>query len=128
MPPTTYDATNDIYGPEGPPTVSSVIASAALGGGGGGAGSRVRVAGQGPQPATHGSRTITLDPTEADEEDVDPVHGVLDLTGESSAGRRVMWDDDVVDNEHMGKKKSKSKYEHRRSLSLPPLLSTPSFE
>ncbi|KAF8929004.1 Type 1 phosphatases regulator ypi1 [Dissophora ornata] len=52
---------------------------------------------------------MTLDPTQTEEDDVEGNHevGVLELTGETSAGRRVQWDDDVVDNEHMGKKKSK---------------------
>ncbi|KAG0263132.1 Type 1 phosphatases regulator ypi1 [Mortierella polycephala] len=105
----SYDAaTNDIYGPEGPDLstfgggdrTQSPIA----------VGSRIRAAGAGPQPATYGSRTITLDPTQTNEEEDDTEDhsdGVLELTGESSAGRRVQWDDDVVDNEHMGKKKSK---------------------
>ncbi|KAF9963347.1 Type 1 phosphatases regulator ypi1 [Mortierella alpina] len=104
----TYDATNDIYGPPGPDL-------SVFGGSSGGStpvpvGSRLRVAGGGPQPATYGSRTMTLDPTQTNEEDPaaeDHVHGVLELSGEPSEGRRVQWDDDVVDNEHMNKKKSK---------------------
>ncbi|KAG0222986.1 phosphatase inhibitor-domain-containing protein [Mortierella sp. GBAus27b] len=104
MPP-VYDATNDIYGPEGPPTASSLIARAAMRDGDG-PGSRLRVAGGTPQTASHGSRTITINQTEAEEEDADDVHGVLELTGEANT-RRVQWDDNVVDNEHMGKKKSK---------------------
>ncbi|KAF9950257.1 Type 1 phosphatases regulator ypi1 [Mortierella alpina] len=104
-----YDATTDIYGPEGPDR------SIFSGGGSRGStpvpvGSRLRVAGGGPQPATYGSRTMTLDPTQTNEEDPgaeDHVHGVLELSGEPSEGRRVQWDDDVVDNEHMNKKKSK---------------------
>jgi protein phosphatase 1 regulatory subunit 11 len=106
----TYDATNDIYGPEGPPTIASLIEGnvrAASGVPGG----QVRAAGSARQPATNGSRTMTLDPTQTEEED--PAqdtheHGILELTGETDTGRRVQWDDDVVDNEHMGKKKSKS--------------------
>ncbi|KAF9346234.1 Type 1 phosphatases regulator ypi1 [Mortierella sp. AD094] len=106
----TYDATNDIYGPEGLPTISSLIAGSVAGSDAGQAESRLRVAGSALQPATHGSRTMTLDPTQIEEEDAgedNHVHGVLELTGESSPGRRVQWDNDVVDNEHMGKKKSK---------------------
>jgi len=83
---------------------------------GAGAGSRVRVAGSGRRPATHGSRTMILDPTETVEEG--PHHGILDLTGELRDGaeeRRVQWDDDVIDNEHMNKKKSKSKSRFRFS-------------
>lgn len=77
---------------------------------GAGAGSRVRIAGSGRRPATHGSRTLILDLTETVEEDTH--HGILDLAGEpqdGAEGRRVQWDDDVIDNEHMNKKKSKSK-------------------
>ncbi|KFH64882.1 hypothetical protein MVEG_09610 [Podila verticillata NRRL 6337] len=71
------------------------------------AGNHLRVAGSARQPATHGSRTMILDPTETYEEPAaDPVVGVLELTGEAT-GRRVQWDEEVVDNEHMGKKKSK---------------------
>ncbi|KAG0000310.1 Type 1 phosphatases regulator ypi1 [Entomortierella chlamydospora] len=106
-----YDTTtNDIYGPEGPPTISSLIAESVARSGSGQAGGRLRVAGSARQPATYGSRTITLDPTQIEEQDAgedNHVHGVLELTGQSSPGRRVQWDDDVIDNEHMGKKKSK---------------------
>lgn len=64
-----------------------------------------------------GSRTITIttDPTRENNQDhVEdpgsdaPVVGVLRLRGTRRTGPRVAWDDDVVDNEHMGKKKSKS--------------------
>ncbi|GJJ71220.1 protein phosphatase 1 regulatory subunit 11 [Entomortierella parvispora] len=74
---------------------------------GAGAGSRARVAGSGRRPATHGSRTMILDPTETIEEG--PHQGILDLTGEpdNTQERRVQWDDNVIDNEHMNKKKSK---------------------
>ncbi|KAF9989030.1 Type 1 phosphatases regulator ypi1 [Mortierella antarctica] len=105
----SYDATNDIYGPEGP-DLSVFNGGSGRGGTPVPVGSRLRVAGGGPQPATYGSRTITLDPTQTNEEDPgaeDRVHGVLELSGEPSEGRRVQWDDDVVDNEHMNKKKSK---------------------
>ncbi|KAF9939134.1 Type 1 phosphatases regulator ypi1 [Mortierella alpina] len=106
----SYDATNDIYGPEGP-DLSVFNGGSGRGGTPVPVGSRLRVAGGGPQPATYGSRTITLDPTQTNEEDPgaeDRVHGVLELSGEPSEGRRVQWDDDVVDNEHMNKKKSKT--------------------
>ncbi|KAG0327788.1 hypothetical protein BGZ99_006895 [Dissophora globulifera] len=105
----TYDATNDIYGPEGPPTISSLIANNGRENGSY-AGTQIRVAGSARQPATYGSRTLTLDPTGIEEEDAeeeDRDAGVLDLTGEPSTGRRVQWEDDVVDNENMGRKKSK---------------------
>lgn len=66
-----------------------------------------------------GSRTITIttDPTRENNQDhVEdpgpgaPVVGVLRLRGTRRTGPRVAWDDDVVDNEHMGKKKSKSMF------------------
>jgi hypothetical protein len=53
--------------------------------------------------------TETGEEGSADEED-NHVHGVLSLTGEPSTERRVQWDDDVIDNEHLNKKKSKSKH------------------
>ncbi|KAF9098243.1 hypothetical protein BGX23_006659 [Mortierella sp. AD031] len=110
--PLTPDPTNDIYGPPGP-EVASVFGTAGNGADGAHAaiGSRLRTRGAGGQTATHGSRTITIDPTEIEEEgsagEDDHVHGVLSLTGEPSTERRVQWDDDVVDNEHLNKKKSK---------------------
>ncbi|KAF8975063.1 Type 1 phosphatases regulator ypi1 [Entomortierella lignicola] len=99
------DATNDIYGPEGPPTISSLNA-ASIRSDVAQVGSRIRVAGSARQPASHGSRTLVLDPTQTEEED-DHTHGILELTGETIPRRTVQWDDHVVDNEHMGKKKSK---------------------
>ncbi|KAF9117180.1 Type 1 phosphatases regulator ypi1 [Mortierella sp. AM989] len=104
------DATNDIYGPEGPPTISSLIAGSINRFDGIQAGTQLRVAGSARYPASHGSRTLTLDPTQIEEDDTgedNHLHGVLELTGESDTGRRVQWDDDVIDNEHMDKKKSK---------------------
>ncbi|KAF9577858.1 hypothetical protein BGW38_006667, partial [Lunasporangiospora selenospora] len=76
---------------------------------------RLAVPGSNRYPATHGSRTMTLDPTETYEEGSsegdgqgnERVVGILELSGESSSGRRVQWDDDVIDNEHLGKKSSK---------------------
>ncbi|KAK3831007.1 MAG: phosphatase inhibitor-domain-containing protein [Linnemannia gamsii] len=107
-----HDSTNDIYGPPGPPLAS--IFGAARGGSADGSpgaiGSRLQARGAGAQTATHGSRTMTLDPTEIEEDSADEedhAHGVLSLTGEPSTDRRVQWDDDVIDNEHMNKKKSK---------------------
>lgn len=65
-----------------------------------------------------GSRTITVttDPTKEEgqsdsSQEQTPGEAparVLRLRGAKRAGPRVAWDDDVVDNEHMGKKKSKS--------------------
>ncbi|KAF9143420.1 hypothetical protein BGX30_000486 [Mortierella sp. GBA39] len=110
----THDPTNDIYGPPGPPLASVFGAAgspAADGLPGNGAGSLLRTRGAGNQTVTHGSRTITINATETGEEgsadEDDQVHGVLSLTGEPSTERRVQWDDDVVDNEHLNKKKSK---------------------
>ncbi|ORZ23045.1 phosphatase inhibitor-domain-containing protein [Absidia repens] len=69
---------------------------------------------------SHGSRTLTVEDTTAsptpeatssDEASQQPDEsiGVLRLRGDMTARRPpvVRWDDDVVDNEHMGKKKSK---------------------
>jgi hypothetical protein len=67
-----------------------------------------------------GSRTITVtvDPTQEVTEDTPSNHdssegtgtiGVIRLTGGRNSGPRVAWDEEVVDNEHMGKKKSKSR-------------------
>ncbi|KAI8343583.1 phosphatase inhibitor-domain-containing protein [Chlamydoabsidia padenii] len=62
---------------------------------------------------SHGSRTITVDETTEDDTNATPPPddsiGVLRLRGDMTARRPpvVRWDDDVVDNEHMGKKKSK---------------------
>ena len=75
---------------------------------------------QRPQPAeaSHGSRTLTLNGTEASERDQDlsdqgegtsNVAGVLRLRGgPTRGGPRVQFDETAVDNEGMGKKKSKS--------------------
>ncbi|KAF9310334.1 Type 1 phosphatases regulator ypi1 [Podila horticola] len=93
----TGSPTGYTFDSQGNPYVASSIA----------AGSSVRVAGSARQPATHGSRTMILDPTETNEEPTNPVVGVLELMGEPSTGRRVQWDEEVVDNENMGKKKSK---------------------
>lgn len=110
------DVTNDIYGPPGPPVTSVFGAAgspAANGGAGNGVGSLLRTQGAGSQTVSHGSRTITINATETNEEgsadEDDQIHGVLSLTGEPGTERRVQWDDDVIDNEHLNKKKSKSK-------------------
>ncbi|KAF8947089.1 hypothetical protein BGZ47_010334 [Haplosporangium gracile] len=110
----SYDPTNDIYGPPGPP-VTSVFGTAggldADGAPGNGFGSLLRNRGAGSQTVSHGSRTMTINATEAGEEgsadEDDHAHGVLSLTGEPNTERRVQWDDDVIDNEHLNKKKSK---------------------
>lgn len=68
-------------------------------------------------PADTGSRTLTQTGTPAGEADgqVDragpsqPVIGVLKLRGDRAARRqKVEWSEETVDNEGMGKKKSKS--------------------
>jgi len=63
---------------------------------------------QGRAP-TDGSRTITLrDSQPRPEDDGDLVVGALRLRGEPRRTRqRVAWDEDVIDNEGCGKKKSK---------------------
>ncbi|CAG8525484.1 9901_t:CDS:2 [Ambispora gerdemannii] len=71
---------------------------------------------EGP-PATHGSRTMTIHPEEVAEQGVggegsssnaeEPIiSGTLKLCG-GNENRNVQWEDDVVDNEKLGKKKSK---------------------
>ncbi|CAG8460440.1 2082_t:CDS:2 [Ambispora leptoticha] len=76
---------------------------------------------EGP-PATHGSRTMTIHPEEVAEQGVggegssnsaeEPIiSGTLKLCGSDSnnESRKVKWDDDVVDNEKLGRKRSKSR-------------------
>ncbi|CAG8448449.1 2239_t:CDS:2 [Acaulospora morrowiae] len=68
-------------------------------------------------PATYGSRTMTIHPEELAEVDrQDPSEensdqlqsvGTLKLRGGGQNNRKVKWDNGVVDNEGMGKKKSK---------------------
>lgn len=61
-----------------------------------------------------GSRTITITSTPPAESDVDPKPdepvGTLKLRGgpRKKPRQRVVWDEDVIDNEGCGKKKSKS--------------------
>ncbi|KAI7868496.1 phosphatase inhibitor-domain-containing protein [Spinellus fusiger] len=61
----------------------------------------------------HGSRTLTINETPEDEEENEPNQqeefGVLRLHGDMSIQRprAIQWDESVVDNEHMNKKKSK---------------------
>ncbi|KAG0337734.1 Type 1 phosphatases regulator ypi1 [Podila humilis] len=106
--PEPYDSSSDRTGVSSPMAGYSFdTAGSPHGASGIRAGSLLRVAGSARRPATHGSRTMILDPTETVEEEVDPTVGVLNLTGEPSTGRRVQWDEEVVDNEHLGKKKSK---------------------
>ncbi|KAI9495989.1 phosphatase inhibitor-domain-containing protein [Zychaea mexicana] len=79
---------------------------------------QTRMAGGATSTPTHGSRTITLDPTQdqhsddredASAENSEDEVGVLRLRGDMSARRprAIQWDESVVDNEHMNKKKSK---------------------
>lgn len=72
-----------------------------------------------------GARTLTItnDTTqeENDDENVPPyggnVIGALTLRGGHTRSQRVAWDEDVVDNEGCGKKKSKSEFvSHSRVL------------
>lgn len=66
-----------------------------------------------------GSRTLTITNNPTREEDGDEqgddseggqVIGTLRLRTTRQTGPRVAWDDDVIDNEGFGKKKSKSKF------------------
>ncbi|KZP17715.1 hypothetical protein FIBSPDRAFT_864708 [Athelia psychrophila] len=81
-----------------------------------------------------GSRTMTMTIQDVqprandDPEDstAAPEAGVLTLRGGQRRNRRhVVWDDDVVDNEGAGKKKSKSECALRGGLALFPFLSFP---
>lgn len=63
------------------------------------------------RPASHGSRTQVISPDEAQpgSGSGDDVVGVLKLRGARiGTGRKVKWVNGVVDNEGMGRKKSKS--------------------
>jgi protein phosphatase 1 regulatory subunit 11 len=66
------------------------------------------------EPANDGSRTITLDPiqTESESEPEDDSIGILRLRGDPSARspRQIQWADNVVDNELLNRKKSKSEH------------------
>ncbi|EGP83048.1 unnamed protein product [Zymoseptoria tritici ST99CH_1A5] len=53
-------------------------------------------------PASHGSQTILQT-----EHNPETPSATLRLRGEPSEGRRIQWAEDVIDNEHMGKKSSK---------------------
>ncbi|KAI8889471.1 hypothetical protein K501DRAFT_320396 [Backusella circina FSU 941] len=62
---------------------------------------------------THGSRTLTVHETQEQSEDEEDVSsdeiGVLRLRGDMNSRnpRAIRWANDVIDNEHMNKKKSK---------------------
>lgn len=67
------------------------------------------------RPAAHGSRTTTVEHTPEVEagpsrgpSESTPVLGVLKLRGAPLKKQRVVWSEETVDNEGMGKKKSKS--------------------
>ena len=67
---------------------------------------------QAQRPASDGSRTSTLEynqPREEGQTDEEPsTVGTLRLRGVARHRQRVVWREDVVDNEGAGKKKSKS--------------------
>ena len=63
----------------------------------------------------HGSRTVIVnetneEPEEVESPDSEPIC-VLRLTGDMSSRqpRTIRWDESVIDNEHLNKKKTKSK-------------------
>lgn len=62
-----------------------------------------------PESARDGSRTITETPSEAaaSRSPSPTVAGTLRLRGGPTSSRRVQWTEDVVDNEHLGRKSSK---------------------
>lgn len=81
---------------------------------------------QGPRAEGHGSRTITVtstpdreagpstaSPTESSREGTPSAVGVLRLRGGPARSQRVVWSAETIDNEGMGKKKSKSELSTR---------------
>ena len=59
-----------------------------------------------------GSRTITVQDTNAENSTIPSTHeappvGVLQLRATGNTSKRVVWSEETVDNEGMGKKKSK---------------------
>ena len=77
-----------------------------------------------------GSRTITLrddQPREDDNSDTQSI-GTLRLRGAARHRQRVVWREDVVDNEGAGKKKSKSESALLRSIRDPCPLSCSSSD
>jgi len=66
--------------------------------------------------ANQGSRTVTIAPAVNDAEAGPSTQrstvGVLKLRGGPARRQRVMWSDETVDNEGMGKKKSKSEIDY----------------
>ena len=82
-----------------------------------------------PEAPSDGSRTLTATPTSPSDDanaaaagPSNPVVGVLRLRGLGPRnGPRVVWKEDVIDNEHMDKKSSKSELPHTpcRLLALP---------
>jgi hypothetical protein len=71
------------------------------------------------ESARHGSRTLTITENFSEFDNENPNHsdnpsspvGRIQLTGgsDNSESRRIRWDENVIDNEGMGKKKSKSR-------------------
>lgn len=71
------------------------------------------------RPTEHGSRTMTINPTLTPDsgpsnpdpagEGGQPTVGVLRLRGGPVRRQKVVWSEETVDNEGMGKKKSKSR-------------------
>ncbi|KAI4173512.1 MAG: hypothetical protein LQ343_002850 [Gyalolechia ehrenbergii] len=65
-------------------------------------------------PAAHGSAT-QLETTPLPP----PLQPTLRLRADSTNGRRLRWAEDVIDNEGMGKKKSKGVFPYLKSRSVP---------
>lgn len=64
------------------------------------------------EPNHNGSRTITVQNTNSENDEIPstlnaPPVGVLQLRGTGNTSRRVVWSEETIDNEGMGKKKSK---------------------
>ncbi|KAL7746391.1 hypothetical protein RI367_008234 [Sorochytrium milnesiophthora] len=94
--------------PQQPSTSSAAVASAAT-----------RSLGSGAATPSHGSRTLVLNATEAVHQEGDDhdgrgepsgapiIAGSIELRGGALEGRSVSWGESVVDNEGLGRKKSK---------------------
>jgi len=73
-------------------------------------------------PATYASRTLIVTSTPSEDEQTPssqrPADGTLRLRGGPIQNRRVTWGEDVIDNEDMGRKKSKVCCIFRRARSF----------
>ena len=71
-----------------------------------------------PPPASAGTQTSTSTPVAAARVRARAPDGTLRLRGGPIEDRRVRWDQGVIDNEGMGKKKSKGLFSFLQSSTL----------